>query len=85
MSEGWISFSVDGMLFGATGKCPMCSSPIEYRDGQYKCKGFLTAWSKCTFTTREPERKAGKWKIPQDVLDGNDYLKEVGRYPIISI
>ncbi|KAG6550433.1 hypothetical protein Mapa_008396 [Marchantia paleacea] len=67
---------VDGMLFGATGKCPMCSSPIEYRDGQYKCKGFLTAWSKCTFTTREPERKAGKWKIPQDVLDENDYLKQ---------
>ncbi|KAL3678725.1 hypothetical protein R1sor_021681 [Riccia sorocarpa] len=67
---------VDGMLFGATGKCPMCSSPIEYRDGQYKCRGFLTAWSKCTFTTREPERKTGRWKIPKDVLEENEFLQQ---------
>ncbi|KAL2609830.1 hypothetical protein R1flu_028403 [Riccia fluitans] len=67
---------VDAMLFGATGKCPMCSSPIEYRDGQYKCRGFLTAWSKCTFTTREPERKSGRWKIPKDVLEENEFLKQ---------
>ncbi|KAL3701277.1 hypothetical protein R1sor_019299 [Riccia sorocarpa] len=67
---------VDGMLFGATGKCPMCSSPIEYRDGQYKCRGFLMAWSKCTFTTREPERKTGRWKIPKDVLEENEFLQQ---------
>ncbi|CAM6084251.1 unnamed protein product [Calypogeia fissa] len=64
----------DGMMFGALPNCPMCQSPIEYGDGQYRCKGFLTAWSKCSYTTLAPKRKAGKWKIPSDLE--NDFLDQ---------
>ncbi|KAJ7561684.1 hypothetical protein O6H91_03G037600 [Diphasiastrum complanatum] len=56
----------DGMLFGALKKCPMCEGPMEYQGGQYRCRGFLSAWSKCNYTTRTPERHTDKWKIPEE-------------------
>ncbi|MCO5611892.1 hypothetical protein L7F22_066151 [Adiantum nelumboides] len=64
----------DGMLFGALGPCPTCSGPLEFHGGQYRCRGNLSEWSKCTYTTRSPERLQGKWKIPED--SDNSYLKK---------
>ncbi|GMP99511.1 hypothetical protein CsSME_00046950 [Camellia sinensis var. sinensis] len=62
----------DGMLFGALGPCPLCSGSLRYSGGMYRCHGYLSAWSKCTYSTTEPERVKGKWKIPDETI--NDYL-----------
>eukprot|EP01018_Ginkgo_biloba_P034176 Gb_33067 [translate_table: standard] len=62
----------DGMLFGALGKCPMCGGGLEYYGGRYRCQGYLSAWSKCSFSTTDPERLKGKWKIPEET--DNEYL-----------
>jgi hypothetical protein len=70
--------SADGMLFGALGKCPLCGGGLEYSGGRYKCLGYLTAWSKCAFSTTNPERIKGKWKIPEET--DNAYLSEVGLF-----
>lgn len=78
---GCFGCSADGMLFGALASCPMCQSPVEYGDGQYKCKGFLTAWSKCSYTTLAPKRKPGKWKISG--LE-NDFLDQVILLPLFE-
>ncbi|XP_057858020.2 poly [ADP-ribose] polymerase 1 [Cryptomeria japonica] len=63
---------VDGMLFGALKECPICGGGLEYSGGQYRCRGFLSAWSKCTYSTTNPERQKGKWKIPKET--NNEYL-----------
>ena len=70
-----LGISADGMLFGALGKCPTCSGFLEYHDGQYRCTGNISEWSKCTYSTNSPERLKGKWKIPEGLA--NDYLKKV--------
>ncbi|XP_024981698.1 poly [ADP-ribose] polymerase 1 [Cynara cardunculus var. scolymus] len=62
----------DGMLFGPLENCPLCSGHLHYSGGTYKCKGFLTEWSKCAYSTSEPERVKGKWNIPQETK--NQYL-----------
>ncbi|GBG68001.1 hypothetical protein CBR_g1120 [Chara braunii] len=63
----------DGMMFGPLGKCPMCSTPsLEYAEGQYRCRGFLSAWSKCTFGTWDSIRTDASWELPDDT--DNDYL-----------
>ncbi|KAL8548020.1 hypothetical protein ACS0TY_007353 [Phlomoides rotata] len=62
----------DGMLFGALAKCPMCSGWLHYSSGMYRCSGFLSEWSKCSYSTPEPQRIKGKWKIPEET--SNDYL-----------
>ncbi|KAM6592239.1 hypothetical protein CsatA_014844 [Cannabis sativa] len=62
----------DGMMFGALSSCPLCSGSLRYSAGMYRCQGYLTEWSKCSFSTREPERIEGKWKIPEDT--DNQYL-----------
>ncbi|KAI3678826.1 hypothetical protein L6452_38129 [Arctium lappa] len=62
----------DGMLFGALESCPLCSGHLHYSGGTYKCKGFLTEWSKCAYSTSEPERVKGKWNIPEETK--NQYL-----------
>ncbi|GAY63839.1 hypothetical protein CUMW_228920 [Citrus unshiu] len=49
----------DGMMFGALG-------PLRYSGGIYRCRGYQSAWSKCSYSTREPERLKGKWKIPEE-------------------
>jgi hypothetical protein len=53
------------MYFGALGKCPICGGGLECFDGRYMCLGHISAWSKCTFSTTNPERLKGKWKTPQ--------------------
>ncbi|OVA13922.1 BRCT domain [Macleaya cordata] len=62
----------DGMLFGALGKCSICSGSLHYSGGEYRCHGYLSAWSKCSYSTTEPERLKGKWKIPEGT--SNQYL-----------
>ncbi|WOL07419.1 hypothetical protein Cni_G16160 [Canna indica] len=62
----------DGMLFGALASCPICSGSLRYCGGQYHCRGYLSAWSKCSYSTTEPARHKEKWKIPKDTK--NEYL-----------
>ncbi|XP_042472268.1 poly [ADP-ribose] polymerase 1-like [Zingiber officinale] len=62
----------DGMLFGALDKCPLCSGSLHYSGGQYHCHGYLSAWSKCSYSTKEPVRLKEKWKIPRETT--NKYL-----------
>ncbi|XP_059433142.1 poly [ADP-ribose] polymerase 1 [Corylus avellana] len=62
----------DGMMFGALSSCPICSGSLHYSGGMYRCHGFLSAWSKCSYSTREPERLKGKWKVPEET--NNQYL-----------
>lgn len=62
----------DGMVFGALGGCPMCSGSLHYSGGIYRCGGYLSEWSKCSYSTREPARLKGKWKIPEET--DNQYL-----------
>ncbi|KAL5712187.1 NAD(+) ADP-ribosyltransferase [Ranunculus cassubicifolius] len=64
----------DGMLFGALGPCPICSGPLCYSGGHYRCRGYLSEWSKCSYTTTEPKRLQEKWKVPDET--GNEYLKK---------
>ena len=66
------------MLFGALKSCPHCSDGhLHYSGGTYKCRGFLTEWSKCSYSTSEPERVKGKWNIPEDT--NNKYLSKVSK------
>ncbi|KAG8389232.1 hypothetical protein BUALT_Bualt02G0207400 [Buddleja alternifolia] len=62
----------DGMFFGALAKCPMCSGWLRYSSGMYRCCGYVSEWSKCSYSTTEPQRVKGKWKIPEET--SNDYL-----------
>ncbi|KAL6208713.1 hypothetical protein ACLB2K_019659 [Fragaria x ananassa] len=65
---------VDGMMFGALCKCPLCSGHLHYSGATYRCHGFLTAWTKCSYSTQEPERLKGKWKVPEDTE--NQFLQK---------
>ncbi|KAB5568282.1 hypothetical protein DKX38_002075 [Salix brachista] len=62
----------DGMIFGALGCCSMCSGSLHYSGGMYRCGGYLSEWSKCSYSTCEPARLKGKWKIPEET--DNQYL-----------
>ncbi|XP_047982400.1 poly [ADP-ribose] polymerase 1 isoform X2 [Salvia hispanica] len=62
----------DGMFFGALAKCPICSGCLHYSSGMYRCSGYLSEWSKCSYASHEPQRIKGKWKIPEET--SNDHL-----------
>ncbi|XP_047316046.1 poly [ADP-ribose] polymerase 1 [Impatiens glandulifera] len=64
----------DGMAFGALEQCPLCSGHLQYSGGMYKCQGFISAWSKCAYSTFEPARMKEKWKIPDETT--NQYLSK---------
>ncbi|XP_027350107.1 poly [ADP-ribose] polymerase 1 isoform X2 [Abrus precatorius] len=64
----------DGMMFGGLGHCPICSGFVRYSGGMYRCNGYISEWGKCSYTTREPKRIEGKWKIPEETK--NQYLKK---------
>ncbi|KAF5196272.1 Poly [ADP-ribose] polymerase [Thalictrum thalictroides] len=64
----------DGMLFGALGPCPICNGPLCYSGGQYRCHGYVSEWSKCSYSTTESSRLKGKWKVPDET--SNEYLNK---------
>ncbi|KAK8358506.1 hypothetical protein V6Z11_A04G026600, partial [Gossypium hirsutum] len=66
--------SKSGMMFGALGKCPMCSGCLRFSGGKYRCHGYISAWSKCSYSTCEPERLKGKWKVPDET--NNEFLSK---------
>uniref|UniRef100_A0A9I9DUL3 Poly [ADP-ribose] polymerase n=1 Tax=Cucumis melo TaxID=3656 RepID=A0A9I9DUL3_CUCME len=67
-------FSADGMMFGALAKCPICFGSLHYSRGMYRCHGYQSAWTKCSYSTCEPQRLRGKWKVPEET--GNQYLSK---------
>lgn len=62
-------------MFGALSSCPICSGSLRCSGGLYQCHGFLSEWSKCSYSTRELERVTGKWRIPEET--NNQYLIKV--------
>ncbi|KAL2321029.1 hypothetical protein Fmac_029998 [Flemingia macrophylla] len=64
----------DGMMFGGLGLCPICSGFLRYSGGMYRCNGYISEWSRCSYTTNEPKHNEGKWKIPEET--NNQYLKK---------
>lgn len=60
------------MLFGAMPLCPECKTGVIVPwKGVFRCTGFATAWSKCTFTKESIDRL--EWKIPDSTK--NEYLQ----------
>lgn len=70
-----IIFSADGMMFGPLACCPICSGSIRYSGGMYRCHGYVSEWSKCSYSTNEPKRVRQKWKVPEGT--DNHFLKQV--------
>ncbi|KAI4349414.1 hypothetical protein L6164_010006 [Bauhinia variegata] len=64
----------DGMMFGALASCTICTGCLRYSGGMYRCHGYISEWSKCSYSTTEPIRIRGKWKVPAET--NNQYLKK---------
>ncbi|KAH0688354.1 hypothetical protein KY285_018923 [Solanum tuberosum] len=62
----------DAMHFGALPKCPLCSGHLRYSGGMYRCHGYLSEWSKCSYSVTDIKRDKGKWKIPEKT--SNEFL-----------
>ncbi|KAG9150440.1 hypothetical protein Leryth_010823 [Lithospermum erythrorhizon] len=62
----------DGMLFGALDRCPDCSANLYYSRGMYRCDGYISEWSKCSYSSIEPGRLKRKWKVPDETR--NEFL-----------
>ncbi|KAK4344775.1 hypothetical protein RND71_034951 [Anisodus tanguticus] len=62
----------DGMLFGELPRCSLCSGHLRYSGGMYRCNGYLSEWSKCSYFVTDVKRVKRKWKIPEET--SNEYL-----------
>lgn len=63
----------DGMTFGALPPCDMCKSPeLTVSSDGYKCKGQISEWTRCTFTTRDVQRTP--WVFPKDVKEADPFF-----------
>ena len=55
----------DGMTFGALKRCPTCGGQLAISTQSYVCEGDLSEWSKCMYSTSDPERV--EWIIPRSL------------------
>ncbi|KAI3982500.1 hypothetical protein MKX01_031239 [Papaver californicum] len=62
----------DRMLFGPLGSCPICCGSLRYSGAEYRCHGYVSSWTRCSYSTTEPIRLKGEWRIPQET--SNEYL-----------
>eukprot|EP00727_Mastigamoeba_balamuthi_P006262 m51a1_g2255 putative polyADP-ribosyltransferase (945) ;mRNA; r:312365-315852 len=71
--------AADGLLWGKTGPCPECKGPeVHYNTLEYKCKGWLTTFTRCSWTGPSVQRY--RWKIPEALRARNKWLKDFA-YP----
>ncbi|XP_065898038.1 poly [ADP-ribose] polymerase 1-like isoform X3 [Dysidea avara] len=70
----YVDRCTDGIAFGALQRCPTCTKgQLIFNGAQYVCTGYLTSWTKCTHSTREPDRV--KWVIPDVVKEASSFFK----------
>ncbi|KAH9316844.1 hypothetical protein KI387_018613, partial [Taxus chinensis] len=62
------------LIHGPLEACGLCGGSLELSGGSYKCMGFISEWSKCCFSTRDPPRSNAKCKIPSGIK--NEFIKE---------
>ncbi|KAG7950563.1 hypothetical protein I3843_13G120700 [Carya illinoinensis] len=58
----------DLLFYGPLERCPVCNGNLEYARTRYKCTGFYSEWSSCTFSTKDPPRKQEPTKLLDSVL-----------------
>ncbi|KAL2082174.1 hypothetical protein ACEWY4_021992 [Coilia grayii] len=54
----------DCMAFGALKECETCQGQLVFKSDAYYCTGDISAWTKCVFKTRTPNRK--DWITPKE-------------------
>ena len=62
----------DGMAFGALKPCTTCGGQLIIRSHCYQCSGNMSAWSKCTYTSTDPDR--GAWVVPKEMKEEIPFL-----------
>lgn len=61
------------MAFGILEHCPECGGFLIFSYTCYRCTGDVTEWTKCSYTTTTPTRKA--FDIPNDIKTEYDAFK----------
>ncbi|XP_073951356.1 poly-(ADP-ribose) polymerase [Choristoneura fumiferana] len=64
----------DMMAFGALLPCPECKNGQLVLDTfGYKCTGNVSEWTKCSYVTQDPKRKA--MKVPKEFKESSAFTK----------
>ncbi|XP_063621514.1 poly [ADP-ribose] polymerase [Cydia splendana] len=63
----------DIMAFGALEPCPECKGQLVLDTFGYKCTGDVSEWTKCSYVTKEPNRKP--MKVPAAFKDGGAFKR----------
>lgn len=67
----------DQMVYGPMEACPICGGSLELVGSSYSCMGFISEWSKCSFSTRDISRTNANLNIPSGVK--NEFIEEWSR------
>ena len=62
----------DGMVFGALQPCPECKGQLVCGNYSYHCTGNISSWTKCVYSSTEPERKP--WTVPAELREEFEWL-----------
>ncbi|XP_063361002.1 poly [ADP-ribose] polymerase [Cydia amplana] len=63
----------DIIAFGALEPCPECKGQLVLDTFGYKCTGDVSEWTKCSYVTKEPQRKP--MKVPAAFKDGAPFKR----------
>uniref|UniRef100_A0A158R496 Poly [ADP-ribose] polymerase n=1 Tax=Syphacia muris TaxID=451379 RepID=A0A158R496_9BILA len=68
---------LDCIIFGCPNKCERCGGQVVFSMSQqtYKCMGYATAYTKCTYTSKNPGRK--KFVFPENMLKEIKQLSKI--------
>uniref|UniRef100_A0A1I8ABE0 Poly [ADP-ribose] polymerase n=1 Tax=Steinernema glaseri TaxID=37863 RepID=A0A1I8ABE0_9BILA len=72
-----VDLLVDLAMFGVPKACPKCkhNGTVQYNTSEhsYRCTGNISEYTRCTYSTKQPDRKI--FKVPSDI-SGLDELKK---------
>lgn len=56
----------DALAFGVPFQCPDCGGVLVFKISRYSCTGNVNGWSKCSYSTEQPERNPPT--IPEELF-----------------
>lgn len=76
-AEKYLDRVIDAILFGKIAKCSECEAGTIVADTyEYQCRGYISGFTACNFTSLDPKRTEESFKV------GPPYL--LNKYPILK-
>ncbi|CAK9179102.1 unnamed protein product [Ilex paraguariensis] len=75
-----VAICQDLLFYGPLDTCTVCGRTLEFTGIKYWCKGTLSEWITCIYSTRDPPRKQEPIKLPDSIKKSREWRSIIEKH-----